>query len=99
MPALIIARITVHDADRMQAYGAAAGPTVAAHGGEFVARGKFAASLLGDGDGDGDAPNVAVIRFSSVDAAKAWFASPEYQALAELRSAAADMEFTLYEAA
>ena len=97
MPALIIARITVHDADRMQAYGAAAGPTVAAHGGEFVARGKFAASLLGDGDGD--APNVAVIRFSSFDAAKAWFASPEYQALAELRSAAADMEFTLYEAA
>ena len=95
MPAIMIARITVRDADRMQAYGAAAGPTVAAHGGEFVARGKYAASLLGDGA----APTVAVIRFPSVDAAQAWFASPEYQALAELRSAAADMEFTLYEAA
>jgi len=42
---------------------------------------------------------VAIIRFPSVDAANGWFASPEYQALAELRTAAAEMQFTLYEAA
>ena len=95
MTALLIARIDVQDPERMQAYGAAAGPTIAAHGGEFVARGKFAGSLLGDGS----VKAVAIIRFPSVDAATGWFSSPEYQALSELRTSAADMEFTLFEAA
>ena len=95
MTALLIARIDVQDPERMQAYGAAAGPTIAAHGGEFVARGQFAGSLLGDGS----ARAVAIIRFPSVDAANGWFSSPEYRALSELRTAAADMEFTLFKAA
>lgn len=95
MTALLIARIDVHNTERMQAYGAAAAPTIAAHGGEFVARGKFAGSLLGDGSVNA----VAIIRFPSVDAANGWFSSPEYQALSDLRTAAADMEFTLFEAA
>ncbi|SEN36669.1 Uncharacterized conserved protein, DUF1330 family [Roseovarius tolerans] len=95
MTALLIARINVLDPESMQAYGAAAGPTVAAHGGEFIARGKFASSLLGDES----AQAVAIMRFPSLDAANAWFASPEYQALATLRTAAADMQFALFEAA
>jgi len=95
MTALLIARINVLDPESMQAYGAAAGPTVAAHGGEFIARGKFASSLLGDES----AQAVAIMRFPSLDAANAWFASPEYQALAGLRTAAADMQFALFEAA
>jgi len=95
MTALLIARINVLNPEHMQAYGAAAGPTVAAHRGEFIARGKLSASLLGDES----AQAVAIIRFPSVDAANGWFASPEYQALAELRTAAAEMQFTLYAAA
>jgi len=95
MTALLIARIKVLNPEQMQAYGVAAGPTVAAYEGEFIARGKFAASLLGDES----ASAVAVMRFPSVDAANAWFESPEYQALAELRTTAAEMHFTLYEAA
>lgn len=95
MTALLIARINVLNPEHMQAYGAAAGPTVAAHGGEFIARGKFAAPLLGNES----AQAVAIIRFPSVDRAKGWFASPEYQALAGLRTTAAEMQFTLYEAA
>lgn len=94
MTALLIANITVRDAEQMQAYGAAAGPTVAAHGGEFIMRGKFADTLLGDRADNA----VALIRFPTVDAAKGWFTSPEYQALTDLRDSAANMEFTLYEA-
>lgn len=95
MTALILARITVRDPQQMQAYSAAAGPTVTAHGGAFIARGKHVETLLGPAG----APVVALIGFPSADAAKGWFASPEYQALSELRDAAADMAFTLYDAA
>lgn len=95
MPAFIVARIHVHNADRLQDYGAAAAPTVAAHGGEFVLRGKHAAALLGEDT----TPSVAIIQFPTADSARSWFASPEYQALAELRDAAARMEFTLFQAA
>jgi uncharacterized protein (DUF1330 family) len=49
MSAILISRIRVRDAGQMQAYGAAAAPTVAAHGGEVVGRGQFADALLGEG--------------------------------------------------
>jgi len=57
----------------MKAYGAAAGPTVADHGGAFMLRGKRVAALLGN-----DASQaVAIIQFPSSGAAQDWFVSPE----------------------
>lgn len=94
MSAILVARISVHDPEQMKAYGAAAGPIVAAYGGEFLARGAFAEAFLGSG-----APHaVGIIRFPGLQAARDWFASPEYQALATLREAAGEMEFFVYEA-
>jgi uncharacterized protein (DUF1330 family) len=78
----------------MKAYGAAAAATVAAHGGEVLARGQFADALLGGGS-----PHITgIMRFPSVDAVQTWFDSPEYRALAELRDSAGDMEFLVYQA-
>jgi len=95
MTAIIVARITVNDPEKMKDYGAAAGRTIANHGGEFMLRGKHVAALLGH-----DASQaVAVIQFPSTKAAQGWFGSAEYRALQELRDAAADMQFTLFEAA
>lgn len=94
MSALLVSRVRVRNAEDMRAYGAAAAPTVAAHGGEILVRGQFADALLGEGS-----PHATgVMRFPSVDAAQAWFASPEYRALTELRDAAGEMEFFLYHA-
>lgn len=94
MSAVLVSRIKVRDAEQMKAYGAASAPTVAAHSGEVIARGNFAEALLGAG-----APHATgVIRFPDLAAARAWFASPEYQALADLREAAGEMEFFVYEA-
>jgi len=94
MSALLVARIRVRDPEQMKAYGAAAGPTVAAHGGEVLSRGEYALSLLGEGS-----PHVTgIMRFPSVDAVQSWFASPEYLALADLRASAGEMEFFVYEA-
>ena len=95
MTVYLIADITVHDAEKMEAYAAAAGPTLAAHGGEFILHGHHAETLLGEWT----VPGIALVRFPTLEAARTWYNSPEYKALTDLRSSAADMNFALLEAA
>ena len=95
MPAYLIANITVKDDDKMEAYAAAAGPTLDAYGAEFIMEGELADNLSGHWPVSG----VALVRFPSVEAAQTWYNSAEYLALRELRSAAADMDIALFEAA
>lgn len=93
MTALIVARFDVKNAEKMEAYAAAAGPTVLAHGGAFVAMGEKVSALVGQDERQ----SVAMVRFPDVASAKTWFASPEYTACKPLREDAAEMQFTLYE--
>ena len=93
MTALFVARIRVQDPDKMKAYSAAVAPTIAAHGGEVLVRGRFAAALLGAGV----AHMTAIMRFPSVDMIEGWLASPEYQALTAIRDAAGEAEFMAYD--
>jgi uncharacterized protein (DUF1330 family) len=95
MTAYLVANVTVRNAENMEAYAAAAGPTLTAHGGEFILDGYLAETLAGTWDAAG----VALVRFPSAEAARAWYNSPEYQALAPLRSSAADMDIALFEPA
>lgn len=74
MPAYWIARVDVTDEEAYSRYAKLAGPALAAHGGEFLARGgKFVAL-----EGTARSRNV-VARFPSVEAAEAAYSSPEYQ--------------------
>lgn len=93
MTALVIANVSLRNPDKMPAYAEAAAKTLAAFGGEVIYRGKFDSVLLGDGQPHG----LGVLRFPDVEAAKGWFASPDYQAIAPLRDEAADMKFVLYD--
>ena len=93
MTALIVARFDVKNPTKMDAYAAAAGPTVLAHGGEFVALGEKVSSLVGEEERQ----SVAMVRFPDIASAKKWFSSPEYTACKPLREEAAEMQFTLYE--
>ena len=95
MTAFLVANVTVRDPERMEAYAAAAGPTLAAYGGELVLDGQLADTLFGTWA----APGLALVRFPTVEAARTWYASPEYKALAGLRSSAADMDIALFEGA
>jgi len=45
MTAYVIARVDVTDADKWMEYAAAAGPTVADHGGKYLARGGASEGL------------------------------------------------------
>lgn len=83
MGALWIAHVTVTDADAYGKYAELAGPAIAQHGGEFIARGGRFVQLEGK-----ERPRNVVARFPDVDSAVACHHSPEYQeALGHARGA------------
>jgi uncharacterized protein (DUF1330 family) len=86
--------VDVHDADRYASdYAAFSGDTVAAHGGRFLVRGGATESL----EGDPPAQRTVVIEFPSVQAAREWFGSDAYQALAKARRAVSEATLILAE--
>lgn len=95
MAALVIVHVRPKVAEKLAEYSIAAGPTVAAFGGEFINRGKLAEVLAGN-----DTPHsLGIIRFPDLETAKNWYASSEYQAIIPLREEAAEMSFNIYETA
>lgn len=83
MGALWIAHVTVTDAEAYGKYAELAGPAIAGHGGEFIARGGRFVQLEGR-----ERPRNVVARFPDVESAVACYHSPEYQAaLAHARGA------------
>lgn len=93
MSASVVVHVEVKDPAKFQEYAAKAPATVAAHQGEFTVRGKVAEVFCGRHSHK----QAVVIRFPSVEAARAWYNSPEYQALIPNRDAAADMTFICLE--
>lgn len=93
MAAYFIGFAKVKDAAKAQEYSAKAGPTVVASGGAVVGKGKLAAMLAGQFD----ANSCLIVKFASVDAAKAWYNSDAYQALIALRDEAITSTFMLIE--
>jgi uncharacterized protein (DUF1330 family) len=79
--AYVIVNVSIRDAERYKDYIQAATPTVAAHGGRYVARGGRAEKL----EGDVPVNRVVVLEFPSYAQAKAWYDSPEYQAALAIR--------------
>ena len=92
MAAFFVATATIKDAEKYQQYGAGAGPTIIAHGGELVIRGKVDKALAGSAGHQ----TVAVARFPSMEALEGWYQSNAYQALIPLRDAAVDMNLVSY---
>ena len=83
MPALWIAHVTVTDEEAYGAYARLAGPAIAAHGGEFLARGGRFVQLEGP-----ERPRNVVARFPSLQAAENCYHSEAYQtALSHARGA------------
>ncbi|SIS75887.1 Uncharacterized conserved protein, DUF1330 family [Roseivivax lentus] len=98
MPALWIAHVHVTDADAYGEYAKLAGPAIAAHGGEFMARGGKYVVLEGNKTADGqDRERHVVARFPSLEAAEACYRSDAYQeALSHARNAS-DRDLILVE--
>ncbi|MBS0535588.1 MAG: DUF1330 domain-containing protein [Proteobacteria bacterium] len=75
---------TVSDPDALAAYGKIAGTALQAAGGRILARGMPSLTLDG-----GYMGRTVVVEFDSVDAAKAAYNSPAYQAALKLLGAVA----------
>ena len=84
MTAYVIVQIEVTDPETFEAYRAQVPPTLEAYGGEYVVRGGEQEVL----EGDWSYPRTVVLKFPSVEQAKAWHASAEYTGPKALRLSA-----------
>ncbi|WP_372885004.1 DUF1330 domain-containing protein [Shimia sp.] len=92
MGALWIAHVTVTDSEAYGKYAALAGPAIAKHGGEFIARGGRFVQLEGK-----ERPRNVVARFPDVDSAVACYHSPDYQAALSHARGASERELMVVE--
>ena len=95
MPAYIIAQINVTDPSKYQEYVKGAGPANAKYGGKFLVRGGAKTAL------EGEIPfsRIVVTEFPTVEAAKKFYHSPEYQAARKHRLGAAEFNMVIVEGA
>ena len=77
MPAYFIAQYVVNDSDLYQEYAQGAGPPIAKFGGEMVSFDIAAETIEGEPPG----PQTVVLKFESVEKAREWYDSPDYQAV------------------
>ena len=94
MTALWIYHVTVTDPESYGRYAKAAGPAIAAYGGECLARGGRYRQM----EGTERARNV-VARFPSFDAAVSCYNSPEYQAALVHARGASERDLVIVEEA
>lgn len=92
MAAYIVATVSIEDPERFAAYGKAIAGLSESFGGERVVAGPVAEILEGEGR---VGERVVVSRFPDEDAARAYIASPQYQAARALRVGAATIQMRL----
>lgn len=78
----VISRIEVQDPEAYREYIARAPATIAQYGGEYLVRGGALEVL----EGEWPRERTVVLRFPSVEDAKRWHASAEYEAPKALRN-------------
>lgn len=87
MTAYLIVNVTATgSAQELAEYRDRVGATVAPYGGKYLAR-SSAPEVL---EGEWAADQVVLVEFPELDAARVWNESPEYQAIAPLRTQNAD---------
>ena len=86
MSAYLIFDIHVTDPEGYEPYRQRAAGIIEAHGGRYLARGGATQVLEGEWELD----RLVVLEFPSVEQAKAWYHSPEYQEIAPIRQGASE---------
>jgi uncharacterized protein (DUF1330 family) len=88
--AYIVVEGTVRDKEALGRYGSQATSLIKEFGGEVLAFGPWEMLF-----GEHAYQNGMIVRFPDKDAALAWYNSPAYQALLDIRNAALDCRFRL----
>ncbi len=92
---LLYVRQTLLDEAKWAEYVRQVGPINELFGGEMVARGAEVESL----EGDLHLPPIVLIRFPSMERLRAWYDSPEYAPLKQLRLEASTGNMIMFEGA
>jgi len=86
MAGYLVAQLNVTDAQAFDKYRARVPEVIARHGGRYLVRGGALEVL----EGDWPAPRLIILEFESVEAARGFFLSAEYQEILPLRTAASE---------
>ena len=93
MSAYILIRVAVTDWERYRRYMALTPDILARFQGRFIARAGESVTL----EGPEENRRLALVEFPTLELAKAFYASPEYQAAKALREGACEAEFVALE--
>lgn len=88
MPAYLIAEHTITDAATFEEYRVKVGPLIAKHGGRYVTKPGSHVVLEKD-NAVWQPQRVVIVEFPDMAALNAWYQSPEYAPLIELRRGSA----------
>ena len=86
MAGYLVAHIKVTDPEAFKAYQVAVPPVIAKFGGRYLVRG----GAVEIREGDWTEPRLVIVAFDSLDQARRFYDSPEYQAILPLRLAASE---------
>lgn len=90
MSGYVVVNLSVLDSEKMAEYSAVAGPSIKKYGGEVLFKGKSEA-LSGALEYD----MLVIVRFDSVDKAREWYNSDDYQAIIPTRNMAMKSVFSI----
>jgi uncharacterized protein (DUF1330 family) len=93
MAAYVIADIEVTDQVGYEEYRRLAGPALEAYGGRFLVRGGAIETL----EGTWQPRRLILLEFESVDQARQWYHSPEYQEAKTIRERTARSNLVIVE--
>ena len=88
----LVANIRVKDKEKFAAFSGMAAPVIKAHGGKVLARGPGAERHEGSVEGI-----VMMIEFESIDIARTFYLSDEYQAAKAVRDACSETDLMIIE--
>jgi uncharacterized protein (DUF1330 family) len=91
MRGYLIANLDIHDQPTFQRYREEVVPLIARYGGRYIVRGGEVESL----EGDLGFKQLIVLEFPTLDAARAFYHSPEYQPVKAIRLRSAASEVAL----
>jgi uncharacterized protein (DUF1330 family) len=93
MAAYILIRVQVTDMERYRDYMALTPAILAKYQGHFIARGGISVTL----EGPEETRRLALVEFPTLEMARIFYASPEYQAAKAVRDGACEAEFVALE--
>jgi len=90
----LVANIRVKDKEKFASFSGMAGPVIKAHGGKVLARGPGAERHEGNVEGV-----VMMIEFDSIEAARTFYLSDEYQQAKSVRDECSETDLMIIEGA